>query len=80
MLKIKDPVLVAKNIVAIYNVDVGGTNIEVCYAYDMDEEGKGGWDYDLTPCYENLTDEEIEDLEEQFEDVICDIGESKCLS
>jgi hypothetical protein len=74
MLKIKDPVLVAKNIVAIYSVDVDGTKIEVCYSYGMDEEGKGGWDYDLSPCYQNLTDEEIEDLEEQFEDVICDIG------
>jgi hypothetical protein len=74
MPNIKDPVLVAKNIVAIYSVDVDGTKIEVCYSYGMDEEGKGGWDYDLSPCYEGLNQEEIEDLEEQFEDVICDIG------
>ena len=73
-MKIKDPVLVAKNIVAIYEVDVEGTKIEVCYSYGMDEEGKGGWDYDLSPCYEGLDDEEIEYLEEEFEDVICDIG------
>lgn len=74
MFKIKDPVLVAKNIVAIYHVDVDGTKIEVCYAYGMDDEGKGGWDYDLSPCYENLTEEEIEDLEEKFELVIEDLG------
>ena len=44
------------------------------YWYDLDDEGKGGWDYDLTPCYENLTEEEIEDLEEEFENVIADLG------
>jgi len=71
---IKDPTLIAKNIVAIYQVDVNGTPIEVVYSYGMDEEGKGGWDYDLSPCFEGLTQEEIEDLEEEFEDVICDIG------
>ena len=48
--------------------------IEVTYWYDLDDEGKGGWDYDLTPCHENLTDEEIEDLEEEFEIVIEDLG------
>lgn len=71
---IKDPVLIAKNIVAIYEVDVNGTPIEVCYSYGMDEEGKGGWDYDLTPCYAGLSEEEIEDLEDEFEEIICDIG------
>ena len=73
-MKIKDPVLLSKNIVAIYTVDVDGTKIEVVYSYDMDDEGKGGWDYDLTPCYEGLTEEEIEDLEEEFENIISDIG------
>ena len=74
MLKIKDPVLVSKTVNAIWNVDVDGTNIEVTYWYNLDDEQSGGWDYDLTPCYENLTKEEIEDLEEEFELVIEDLG------
>lgn len=72
-MKIKEPVLFSKQQVAVYHVDVDGTNIEVTYAYDLDEEGKGGWDYDLEPLYEGLSEEEIEDLEEEFEEVIADI-------
>jgi hypothetical protein len=34
----------------------------------------GGWDYDLSPCYEGLNDDEILDLEEEFEIVILDLG------
>jgi len=73
-MKIKDPVLMSKNIVSIYTVDVDGTKVEVVYSYNMDDEGKGGWDYDLTPCYEGLNEEEIENLEEEFENIISDIG------
>ena len=73
-MKIKDPVLLSKTVNATFIVDVEGKKVEVTYWYNLDEEGKGGWDYDLEPCYEGLTDEEIEDLEEQFEDVIGDIG------
>jgi hypothetical protein len=72
-MRIKDPVLFKKTITAIYIVDVEGKKIEVTYWYDLDDEGKGGWDYDLTPCYVDLTEEEIEDLEEEFEIVISDI-------
>jgi hypothetical protein len=74
MLKIKDPVLVSKTVNATWTVDVDGTKIEVTYWYNLDDEQSGGWDYDLTPCYENLTEEEIEDLEEEFELVIEDLG------
>jgi hypothetical protein len=74
MFKIKDPVLVYKTVNANWIVDVDGTKIEVTYWYNLDNEQSGGWDYDLTPCYENLTKEEIEDLEEQFEIVIEDLG------
>jgi hypothetical protein len=73
-MKIKDPVLVSKTVNATYIVEVDGKKIEVVYWYDFDEEGKGGWDYDLEPCYVGLTKEEIEDLEEEFESVIEDIG------
>ena len=73
-MRIKDPVAIEKRINAIYIVDVEGTQIEVIYSYDLNNEGHGGWDYDLTPCYEGLTDEEIEDLEEEFSSVILEIG------
>ena len=73
-MKIKDPVLVYKTVNATWIVDVDGTKIEVVYWYNLDEMQEGGWDYDLTSCYENLTEEEIEDLEEEFELVIEDLG------
>lgn len=73
-MKIKDPVLQSKQVVAVYEVDVDGTMVEVRYAYDMDEEGKGSWEYDLSECCEGLSEEEIDALEEEFEDVISDIG------
>ena len=73
-MKIKDPVLISKTVSAVYSVDVDGTKIEVTYGYNMDDEGKGGWDYDLEPLYEGLSDEEINELEEEFEIVIEDLG------
>jgi len=73
-MKIKDPVLVSKQVVAFYTVDVEGTQIEVRYAYDMDDEGKGGWDYDLSPVCDGLSEDEIDELEDEFSEVICDIG------
>ncbi len=73
-MKIKDPVLVSKTVNATYIVDVEGKKVEVTYWYALDDEGKGWWDYDLEPCYVGLTDEEIEDLEEEFGIVIGDIG------
>jgi len=72
-MKIKEPVLLSKQQVAIYEVDVNGTMIQVTYAYDLDELGMGHWEYDLEPCYEGLSEEEIENLEEEFEEVIADI-------
>jgi len=72
-MRIKDPVLISKNISAIYEVDVEGTKIEVFYWCNMDDEGKGGWDWDLSPCYEGLTDDEIQELEDEFEEVISNL-------
>ena len=72
-MRIKDPVLFKKTISAIYFVDVEGKKVEVTYWYELDDEGHGGWDYDLEPCYVGLTEEEIEDLEEEFENVILEI-------
>jgi hypothetical protein len=39
----------------------------------MDDEGKGGWDWDLSPCYEGLTEDEIEELDDEFEEVISEL-------
>jgi len=73
-MKIKDPELITKQVNAVYVVDVEGKKIQVTYRYDMDNEQAGGWDYDLSPCFVDLTEEEIEDLEEEFADVVLDIG------
>jgi hypothetical protein len=72
-MKIKDPVLLSEQVVKVYEVDVEGEKIQVYYSYDMDEEGKGGWDWDLSPCYLGLTDEEIQDLDDEFEEVISNL-------
>ena len=71
---IKDPVMISKEVLAVYEVDVGGVLIPVTYCYGDDAEGKGWWDYSLVPAYGDLDAQGIADLEEQFEDVISDIG------
>jgi hypothetical protein len=72
-MKIKDPVLVYKKVVATYVVDVNGIKVTALYDYDVEDEMNGGWDYDLSPCFKGLNDEEIQDLEEEFENIIYDI-------
>lgn len=72
-MRIKDPVLISKQVFTVYEVDVEGTKIEVFYSYNMDDEGKGGWDWDLSPCYEGLTDDEIQELDDEFEQVISNL-------
>jgi hypothetical protein len=72
-MRIKDPVLVYKTVKAVYELDVEGKKVEVTYYYDMDNEQAGGWHYDLEPCCVDLTEEEIEDLEEEFADVVLSI-------
>ena len=72
-MRIKNPVLISKQVVAVYEVDVEGTKIEVFYSYNMDDEGKGGWDWDLSPCYEGLTDSEILELDDEFEEIISNL-------
>jgi len=73
-MKIKDPVLLSKKTVAVYEIDVDGSKVIATYSYDMDNEQAGGWDYDLEPLHEGLDDDEIDDLEEEFSEVILDIG------
>jgi hypothetical protein len=72
-MKIKEPVLVYKKVNMTYVVDVEGQEVVATYTYDIGDEMNDGWDYDLSPCYEGLNDDEILDLEEEFEIVILDL-------
>ena len=69
-MKIKNPVLLEKQVNAVYEVDVEGIKIQVTYNYSLEDEMNGGWDYDLSSCHEGLTDDEIEELEDEFEIVL----------
>lgn len=70
MPRIKDPVLKKKVVYALYEVDVEGTKIDVKYTNDDSDYGNLGWSYDLSPCYEGLDEDEILELEDEFEIVI----------
>jgi hypothetical protein len=65
-MKIKNPVLLEKQVNAIYEVDVEGVKIQATYNYSLEDEMNSGWEYDLSPCHEGLTDDEIEELEDEF--------------
>ena len=72
-MRIKDPVLVAKQEKKVYEVDVEGTKVMATYEYDMDNEQASGWDYDLTLCCVDLTEDEVLELEDEFYEVLCEI-------
>ena len=75
MPKIKNPLLVSeeyRGYQKVYEIDVEGTKVIATYTYDSEEEHRSGWDYDLTPCYVGLTDDEICDLEDDFYEVLCE--------
>ena len=65
MPRVKEPVLVGKVIQNVYVIDIEGTKINAYYNYDMGNEQASGWEYDLTPCYVDLDEDEILDLEEE---------------
>ncbi len=69
-MKIKNPTLIDKKLTEVYEVDVEGTKVIATYTYDMTNEQSGGWDYDLEPCYVGLDDDEIDELEEEFYQVL----------
>ena len=74
MPKIKNPLLVSveyRGYQKVYEIDVEGTKVIATYNYDSEEEHRSGWDYDLTPCYVDLTDDEICDLEDEFYEMLC---------
>ena len=69
-MKIKDGVLVEKKVFAVFEFDVEGTKVEAVYSYEFPDEVRSGWEYDLSPCYVGLTDDEIDELEDEFAEVI----------
>ena len=74
MPKIKNPLLLNeeyRGYQKVYEIDVEGTKVIATYTYDSEEEHRSGWDYDLTPCYVGLTDDEICDLEDEFYEMLC---------
>jgi hypothetical protein len=74
MPKIKNPLLISeeyRGYQKVYEVDVEGTKIQATYTYDAEEEHRSGWEYDLSPCYVDLDEDEIHDLEEEFYEMLC---------
>jgi hypothetical protein len=69
MPKIKNPLLLStehRGYQKFYEVDVEGTKVLATYTYDGEHEERSGWDYDLTPCYVGLDEDEIQELEDEF--------------
>jgi hypothetical protein len=73
-MRIKDPTLIDKRCTAEYEIDVEGTKVRAYYNYDSNNEMNGGWEYDLSPCYVDLDEDEIQELEDEFCNVIYDIS------
>lgn len=71
-MRIKKPVLLSKVTREVFEVDVEGTKVVAVYEYDLENEASSGWEYDLSPCLVDLDDDEIEELEEEFQDVLSD--------
>ena len=73
MPKIKNPLLIDQTFGSyqkVYEVDVEGKKVIATYTYDGEYEERSGWDYDLTPCYVDLTEDEIQELEDEFYEVL----------
>lgn len=68
MPRVKEPVLISESFGSyqkVYEMDIKGKKIIATYTYDGEEEHRSGWEYDLSPCYVDLTEDEILDLEEE---------------
>lgn len=71
-MRIKKPVLLSKVTREVFEVDVEGTKVIAVYEYDLENEASSGWEYDLSPCFVDLDDDEVEELQEEFQDVLSD--------
>jgi len=72
-MQIKEPVLLEKQVNAIYEVDVEGVKIQATYTNNGETDEANGWNYDLSPCFEGLDDDEIAELEDEFTIVLYDL-------
>lgn len=72
-MRIKNPTLLYMQEKKIYEVDVEGEKVVATYEYDMNNEQASGWKYDLTPCYVDLTEDEIRELEDEFYQTLCEV-------
>jgi hypothetical protein len=68
-MRIKEPTLISTTATFVYEVDVDGKKIKATCK-------EGRWEYDLSPCYVDLNEEEIDDLEQEF---VCALGEIKTI-
>jgi len=69
-MKVKSPVMIDRMVEEVYEVDVEGKVVVATYTYYMGREASGQWKYDLTPCFEGLDEDEIFDLEEEFDQAL----------
>ena len=75
MPRIKNPLLISeehRGYQKVYEVDVEGKKVIATYTYDGEEEHRSGWEYDLSPCYVGLDEDEICDLEDEFYEMLCE--------
>lgn len=76
-IEICEPQFAYKVVKEVYSVEVNGKIINATYTYDVDDEVHAGcWDYDLAPVTQFLSEEEVESLEEQFQDALDEINYS----
>ena len=77
MSKIKNPTLISeeyRGYQKIYEVDVEGKKVIATYTYDAEEEHRSGWEYDLSPCFVGLDQDEQWELEDEFYNILCEIN------
>ena len=74
MPRIKDPLLINQTFGSyqkVYEVDVEGKKVIATYTYDGEYEERSGWEYELTQCYVGLDEDEIQELEDEFYEALC---------
>jgi len=72
-MKIKEPTLINTTHNAyrkVYELDIEGTKIVATYTFDNEDSDNCMWDYDLRPCYEGLSEDEIGDLEDEVAELL----------
>ena len=76
MPRVKEPLLISeehRGYQKIYEIDIEGKKVIATYTYDGEYEERSGWEYDLSPCYVDLDENEICDLEEEVHVMLNDI-------